>query len=78
MQKELGNLGITSDQDADLFTALVSGLISQQLANDPGGQRWRRLIPRVISMFADDLDLPGIDQARIGQTRIDQTRKKTS
>ena len=68
MQKELSNLGITSDQDADLFTALISGLISQQLANDPGGQRWRRLIPRVISMFADDLDLP----------RIDQPRKKTS
>jgi len=37
---------------------LIGGLVSQQLANDPGGQRWRRLIPRVISMFADDLDLP--------------------
>jgi AcrR family transcriptional regulator len=68
MQEELGSLGITSDQDADLYTALISGLISQQLANDPGGQRWRRLIPRVISMFADDLDLP----------RIDPTREKTS
>jgi AcrR family transcriptional regulator len=62
MQEELGSLGITSDQDADLFTALVTGLITQQLANNPGGQRWRRLIPRVISMLADDLDLPGIDQ----------------
>ena len=39
MQQELGRLGITSDQDADLFTALIAGLISQQLANDPGGQR---------------------------------------
>ena len=68
MQQELESLGIASDQDADLFTALISGLISQQLANDPGGQRWRRLIPRVISMFADDLDLP----------RIDQPREKTS
>ena len=68
MQAELGSLGITSGQDADLFTALISGMITQQLANDPGGQRWRRLIPRVTSMFADDLDLP----------RIDQTRKKTS
>jgi hypothetical protein len=68
MQEELRRLGITSDQDADLYTALIAGLIAQQLANDPGGQRWRRLISRVISMFADDLDLP----------RIDQTRKKTS
>jgi AcrR family transcriptional regulator len=68
MQQELESLGIASDQDADLFTALIAGLISQQLANDPGGQRWRRLIPRVISMFADDLDLP----------RIDPTQEKTS
>ena len=59
MQEELRGLGITSGEDADLFTALISGLVSQQLANDPGGQRWRRLIHRVISMFADDLNLPG-------------------
>jgi AcrR family transcriptional regulator len=58
MQEELSGLGITSGEDADLFTALIGGLVSQQLANDPGGQRWRRLIPRVISMFADDLGLP--------------------
>ena len=58
MQEELSGLGITSGEDADLFTALIGGLVAQQLANDPGGQRWRRLIPRVISMFADDLGLP--------------------
>jgi AcrR family transcriptional regulator len=58
MQQELRAMGITSDQDADIYTALISGLISQQLANDPGGQRWRRLIPRLIAMFADDLGLP--------------------
>jgi hypothetical protein len=62
MQEELCGIGITSGEDADIFTALISGLISQQLANDPGGQRWRRLIPRVISMFADNLDLPSIVQ----------------
>ena len=28
MQQELGRLGITSDQDADLFTALIAGLIT--------------------------------------------------
>ncbi len=67
MQQELRGMGITSDQDADIYTALVSGLVSQQLANDPGGQRWRRLIPRVIAMLADDLGLP----------RTDETREKT-
>ncbi len=57
LQQELRAMGITSDQDADIYTALLSGLINQQLANDPGGQRWRRLIPRVVGMFADALDL---------------------
>ena len=41
-----------------MYTALISGLISQQLANEPGGRRWRRLIPRVMTMFADDIGLP--------------------
>jgi AcrR family transcriptional regulator len=72
MQEELRGLGITSDEDADLFTALIGGLVSQQLANDPDGQRWRRLIPRVMSMFADDLDLPSTDQTY----KSDQTQKK--
>ena len=74
MPKELRGLGITSGEDADLFTALIAGLVSQQLANDPDGQRWRRLIPRVMSMFADDLDLPSTDQTY----KSDQTKKKAS
>jgi hypothetical protein len=36
----------------------LSGLVNQQLANDQVGQRWRRLIPRVMNMYADDLGLP--------------------
>lgn len=52
------HLPIDNQADADVYTALISGLVSQQLANDPGGQRWRRLIPRVMAMFADDLGLP--------------------
>jgi AcrR family transcriptional regulator len=58
MLELLRGLGVTTDEDADLFTALIGGLVNQQLANDPGGQRWRRLIPRVMTMFADDLGLP--------------------
>jgi len=50
-------LPISDPADIDVYTALIAGLIAQQLANDPGGQRWRRLIPRVMTMFADDLGL---------------------
>ena len=58
MLEELRGIGITAQEDADIFTAITGGLVNQQLANDPGGQRWRRLIPRVVSMWADDLGLP--------------------
>jgi AcrR family transcriptional regulator len=47
-----------SQDDFDVYTAVIGGFISQQLANDLGGQRWRRLLPRAITMFADELGLP--------------------
>lgn len=50
-------LAFLDQDDYDVFTALIAGLVEQQLANDPGGQRWRRLLPRVMGMFADDLHL---------------------
>jgi AcrR family transcriptional regulator len=68
MEEELRAIGVTSAEDADIFTALIAGLISQQLANDPGGQRWRRLLPRVIAMFADSVGLPGDGPTREGSS----------
>jgi AcrR family transcriptional regulator len=43
--------GITSDAHRDLFTALLSGLSDQQIANDPGGDRWLRLVDEAVDMF---------------------------
>jgi AcrR family transcriptional regulator len=51
-------IGITQRADVDLYTALVSGLISQQQANDIEGDRWRRQLPRAMEMFADEVGLP--------------------
>jgi len=59
LHEAMGRIGITDDADIDLFLALCGGLIEQQLANEPGGDRWLRQLPRVIDMLADDLDLPG-------------------
>ncbi|MFI7481537.1 TetR/AcrR family transcriptional regulator [Kocuria sp. M1R5S2] len=49
--------GVTRDEDVDLWTALLSGLVDAQLANDPGGDRWARLLDRAVDMYADNLDL---------------------
>jgi AcrR family transcriptional regulator len=45
--------GLRDEADFDLWTAMVVGLASQQLANDPGGDRYIRLIDDAVAMFAD-------------------------
>ncbi len=47
----LESIGITHPRSLDLWTALVSGLASQQVANDPGGDRWLRLVEPAVDMF---------------------------
>jgi AcrR family transcriptional regulator len=49
--------GITSPEDLDLYVALVGGLVDAQHANDPGGDRWSRLLDRAVDMFVDSLHL---------------------
>jgi AcrR family transcriptional regulator len=43
--------GFDPEQDLDLWTALQTGLVDQQISNDPGGTRWQRLIDDAIDMF---------------------------
>jgi hypothetical protein len=49
----LAALGLEDDADFDMWTALVAGLANQQLANDPHGDRYARLIDDAVAMFAD-------------------------
>ena len=58
MRRFLTDLGVTRAADIDLYTALLSGLVSQQLANDPGGTRWRALLPAAMEMYADRAGVP--------------------
>jgi len=43
--------GLTEASDLDLFSALISGMSSQQAANDPGGTRWSQHAERAVDMF---------------------------
>jgi AcrR family transcriptional regulator len=58
MRSVLSEIGIRQQADLDIYTALTGGFVNQQLANEPKGDRWRVLLPRAISLFADDLGLP--------------------
>ena len=52
------NVGMTDLADFDIWTAMISGLINQQLANDPGGTRWSALVDRAIEILADGAGIP--------------------
>jgi AcrR family transcriptional regulator len=44
-------IGITAPEAMDLYTALMTGLSDQQISNDPGGDRWARLLDDALDMF---------------------------
>jgi AcrR family transcriptional regulator len=52
------DLGLTDPADSDIWTAMIDGMINQQLANDPGGRRWSALLDRAVDLWADGVGLP--------------------
>jgi AcrR family transcriptional regulator len=47
----LARNGITDPRHLDMWTALTTGLVDQQISNDPDGERWVRLIDDFVDMF---------------------------
>jgi AcrR family transcriptional regulator len=56
LAEHLAERGVSDQEDIDLMVALVGGLADSQLANDPGGDRWTRLLPRAIDMLVRDIE----------------------
>ncbi|HET7523446.1 MAG TPA: hypothetical protein VFJ79_04805, partial [Acidimicrobiales bacterium] len=50
-RRRLAAIGVTRPEQIDMWTALVTGLVDQQISNDPGGDRWTRLSGQVVEMF---------------------------
>ena len=55
----LARCGVSDPEMVDLLTALGTGLADQQLSNDPGGDRWIRLIDDAVEMFYDHMTKQG-------------------
>ena len=51
-RKYLARNGV-SGRNVDLWTAVTTGLVDQQISNDPGGDRWIRLTEDVVRMLLD-------------------------
>jgi AcrR family transcriptional regulator len=50
-QERLAGIGVHDPRHVDIWTALMTGLVDQQVSNDPGGDRWSRLVDDVVRMF---------------------------
>lgn len=52
---ELGEVmaeaGFDDPRELDLWTAVLTGLATQQTSNDPGGDRWTRLVDTAVDRF---------------------------
>lgn len=55
MQTRFAAIGLADPHALDLLTALGTGLADQQISNDPGGDRWIRLIDEAMEMFYNHL-----------------------
>ena len=47
----LARNGVHDPRHLDILTAVTTGLVDQQISNDPGGDRWTRLVEDVIRML---------------------------
>ena len=57
-EAHLADAGLRDPEALDLWTAVIAGLVAQQLANDPGGSRWVRLVDQAVDMFFTYMQSP--------------------
>jgi len=65
MRERLRALGVDDEAASDMWTAVMTGLVSQQIANDPGGDRWLRLLDPAVDML-------------LAHTSVRRTKKRSS
>jgi AcrR family transcriptional regulator len=55
-RRALAEAGGTEPGDLDLYTAVVTGIVDQQISNDPDGDRWYRGLDEALDMFFAHVD----------------------
>lgn len=64
-----------TQEDADLISAVVGGLVNQQFANDPGGTRWVRLVDDAMDLLVPRLEQRKIQPASSGGRQTQEKEK---
>ena len=55
-KERFAKLGVTKPEHLDMWTGMISGLSFQQIANEPGTDRWVRLVDDAVDMFLDHVN----------------------
>jgi AcrR family transcriptional regulator len=76
LDRQLTSIGVTDPRHRDLWTALLTGLTDQQLSNDPGGDRWEKLLDDAVDMFCDHVGIPPEPTRSPEPTRRSPRRKR--
>lgn len=74
-QVRLASMGFTDPEVLDLLTAIGTGLTDQQISNDPGGDRWVRLVDEAMEMFFAHISRRAATSRATTETKK-QTRSK--
>jgi AcrR family transcriptional regulator len=69
--------GFAAPGALELFTSLVGGLAGQQIANDPGGGHWVRLVDTAVDMFLTYIRATGSTQGTGGTARRARERTRS-
>ena len=72
LKDRLAGLGINDARSLDLLTAVGTGITDQQISNDPGGDRWIRLVDDAMEMYFNYVT----NQAVVTSTT--RTKRKTT
>jgi AcrR family transcriptional regulator len=72
--EHLAVCGVTAPEHLDMWTALSTGLVDQQISNDFGGDRWIRLADDFVDMFLRYCSEPA--RARPTRHHTPQRRKR--
>ncbi len=68
LETQLASAGVSHRRHLDLWTAILTGLTSQQISNDPGGDRWARLLDDVVDLFCDHAGVPPTEPSKNPRT----------
>jgi AcrR family transcriptional regulator len=80
LERWLGAAGLTDPAEVDLVRALLTGLAGHQIANEPGGARWTRLVDRAIDGVLGPASRPDRKRTALRGTcnPADSARKEVS